>query len=194
LSTVLSASPNILQNSREHTEAVTVSNRGELVTRRLHLRCPVEADASAIIAIAGDWDVARRLGRVPHPYTEANFRFFIERVVQSEPTWAIVVKQSAELVGVIGLAPHGESRSAELGYYVARPYWGQGLATEAAQAIVHVAFEVNGYAKLTSGYHADNPASGRVLAKLGFKPVGRSSRPCLAEGKDKPSIEVELIA
>lgn len=172
---------------------MTGSNRGELVTPRLHLRCPVEADASAIIAIAGDWDVARRLGRIPHPYTQADFRFFIERVVQSEPTWAIVVKESAELVGVIGLVPHGESRSAELGYYVGQPYWGQGLATEAAEAIVRMALEVNGYAKLTSAYHADNPASGRVLAKLGFKPVGRSSRPCLAEGKDKASIEVELI-
>jgi RimJ/RimL family protein N-acetyltransferase len=174
--------------------AVTMSNGRELFTQRLHLRCPVEADASAIIAIAGDWDVARRLGRVPHPYTQADFRFFIERVVPSEPTWAIVGRRSAELVGVIGLVPHGESRSAELGYYVGRPHWGQGLATEAAQAIVRMALEVYGYAKLTSGYYADNPASGRVLAKLGFKAVGRSNRPCLAEGKDKPSIEVELMA
>jgi RimJ/RimL family protein N-acetyltransferase len=74
-----------------------------------------------------------------------------------------------------------------------RPHWGQGLATEAAQAIVRMALESMGYAKLTSRYHADNPASGRVLAKLGFKPVGRSNYRCLAEGKDKPSIEVELI-
>jgi RimJ/RimL family protein N-acetyltransferase len=51
-----------------------------------------------------------------------------------------------------------------------------------------------GYARLTSGYHADNPASGRVLAKLGFKPIGVSNRMCLAEGKDKPAIDVELLA
>jgi ribosomal-protein-alanine N-acetyltransferase len=173
---------------------VTVPNGGELFTRRLHLRCPVAADASAIIAIAGDWDVARRLGRVPHPYTQEDFRFFIESVVPSEPTWAIVARRSDELVGVISLVPHGEGRSADLGYYVGRPHWGQGLATEAAQAIVRMGLEAKCYAKLTSRYHANNPASGRVLAKVGFKPVGRSNTLCLAEGENKPSIEVELIA
>jgi [ribosomal protein S5]-alanine N-acetyltransferase len=139
---------------------VTAPNVGELFTRRLHLRRPVEADASAIIAIAGDWEVARRLGRVPHPYTQEDFRVFIEHVVPSEPTWTIVVRQSNELIGVISLVPHGESQSAELGYYVGRSHWGKGLATEAAQAIVRMGLEAL----------------------------------CLAEGKDKPSIEVELIA
>ena len=139
---------------------MTVPN-GEILTRRLHLRRPVEADASAIVAIAGDWEVARRLGRVPHPYTQEDFRVFMEHVVPSEQTWAIVVRRSDELVGVISLVPHGESRSAELGYYVGRSHWGQGLATEAAQAIVRMGLEDMGYAKLTSRYHADNPASGR---------------------------------
>jgi len=78
----------IHQNGKEHRKTVTVPH--ELFTRRLHLRRPAEADAPAIIAIAGDWDVARRLGRVLHPYTQEHFRFFIERVVPSEPTWAIV--------------------------------------------------------------------------------------------------------
>jgi RimJ/RimL family protein N-acetyltransferase len=163
----------------------------ELFTERLQLRRPVEVDASAIIAIAGDWEVARRLRRVPHPYTRADFRFLIECVVPSEPTWALVLRRSAQLVGIVGLVPHAESQSAELGYYLGRAYWGQGLATEAAQAIVRMALEVNGYAKLTSGYHTDNPASGRVLAKLGFQSVGHSNRPCLVEGKQKSSIEVE---
>src|SRR5271167_4806834 len=165
-------------------------NTGELFTKRLHLRRPVEADASAIIAIAGDWEVARRLGRVPHPCTLEDIRFFMERVVPSEPTWAIVMRRTEELVGIISLAPHGERQCAELSYYVGRPHWGQGLATEAAQSIVRMSFDAMGYAKLTSRYHADNPASGRVLAKLGFQPVGRSIHPCLAEGRDKPSIDV----
>lgn len=195
LSTVLIyIGPKIHLHGKEHTKTVTAPDGGELFTRRLYLRRPVEADASAIIAIAGDWEVARRLARVPHPYTQEDFRVFTERVVPNEPTWAIVVRRSDELVGVIGLAPLGEGRSAELGYYVGRPHWNQGLATEAAQAIVRMGFETMGYAKLTSRYHADNPASGRVLAKLGFKPVGLSNHPCLAEGKDKPSIEVELMA
>jgi len=179
------------QNGEEQTRAVRATD--EILTERLRLRCPVESDAPAIIDIAGDWEVARRLGRVPHPYTQEHFRFFMECVVPSEPTWAIVARRSDELLGVISLVPHDESHSAELGYYLGRPHWGQGLATEAAQAIVRMGFDIKGYAKLTSRHHADNPASGRVLAKLGFKPVGLSNRPCLAEGKDKPSIEVELL-
>ena len=119
-----------------------VTRAAELFTERLHLRCPVEAHASAIIAIAGD-------------------------------------------------CPHGENRSAELGYYVARPHWGQGIATEAARAVVRLGLDSMGCTTLTSRYHADNPASGRVLEKLGFRFIGRSHHPCLAEGRDKPCIEVE---
>ncbi len=172
---------------------MTVPDGGELITQRLQLRCPVDADASAIIAIADDWEVARRLARMPHPYTADDFRFFMERIVPTELTFAIIARQSHVLVGVIGLLPHPESKSAELGYYVGRPHWGQGFATEAAQAVVHMALEAPLYAKLTARYQVDNAASGRVLAKVGFKPVSYSDHFCLAEGKYKPSTEVELI-
>ena len=57
-------------------------------TARLHLRPPVEQDAAAIISIAGDWEVARRLARVLHPYTDTDVRFFLDHVVPNEPTWA----------------------------------------------------------------------------------------------------------
>jgi len=184
---------NPFQQLRVGCETLTAANGEELFTKRLHLRRPVAADALAVIAIVSDWEVARRLARVPHPYTQDDFRVFIERVVPSESTWAMVMRSSDELVGVIGLVPPREGRSAELGYYVGRAHWNHGLATEAAQAVVRFGFETMGYAKLASRYHADNPASGRVLAKLGFKPIGVSNHPCLAEGKDKPSIEVEFV-
>jgi ribosomal-protein-alanine N-acetyltransferase len=164
-----------------------------LETARLHLRQPAERDAAAIMAIAGDWEIARRLSRVPHPYTDADARFFFDQVVPNEPTWAIVWRQSGRVIGMIGLSPAPDGGSAEIGYYVARDHWGRGFATEAAQAIARVGIETFGYQKLTSGYYADNPASGRVLAKLGFTVVGASSRPCLAEGKDKASVEVEYV-
>jgi RimJ/RimL family protein N-acetyltransferase len=159
-------------------------------TARLCLRAPVEQDSEAIAAIAGDWEIARRLARVPHPYTAADLRFFFDQVVRTEPTWAIIWRQTDKLIGMVGLSPASDDRSAELGYYVSRDYWGQGVATEAGQAIVRVAFETFGYHKLTSGYFADNPASGRVLAKLGFTVVGNSHRRCLAESRDKPAVEV----
>jgi RimJ/RimL family protein N-acetyltransferase len=164
-----------------------------LDTARLHLRPPVEQDAAAIIAIAGDWEVARRLARVPHPYTAADIRFFLSHVVANEPTWAILCRQTSRLLGIMSLAPAPDGRSAELGCYIARDHWGRGIATEAALAITRVGFESFGFFKLTSGYHADNPASGRVLAKFGFTIVGTSSRPCLAEGKHKSSVDVAWV-
>ncbi|MGC1459117.1 MAG: GNAT family N-acetyltransferase [Steroidobacteraceae bacterium] len=173
---------------------MSVGDGEHLFTARLHLRPPIATDAEAIIAIVGDWEVARRLSRVPHPYGYADFRFFLEQIVVNEPTWAIVLRETNELAGAIGMAPHRDGESAELGYYIARSHWGQGLATEAGQAIVRLGIEEIGYPRLTSGYHADNPASGRVLAKLGFRHVGFSNRECLAEGKDKPSITVERVA
>jgi RimJ/RimL family protein N-acetyltransferase len=164
-----------------------------LDTARLRLRQPDERDAEAIISIAGDWEVARRLARVPHPYSDADVRFFFNHVVPNEPTWAILWRETGQLIGMIGLAPTPDARSAELGYYIARDHWGRGVATEAALAITNIGFESYGYLKLTAGYHADNPASGRVLTKLGFTVAGTSSRPCLAEGKHKPSVEVERV-
>jgi RimJ/RimL family protein N-acetyltransferase len=164
-----------------------------LDTARLHLRRPLVQDADAIVSIAGDWEVARRLARVPHPYTDVDVEFFFNHVLPNEPTWAILWREPRRLIGMIGLAPAADGRSAELGYYIARDHWGCGVATEAALAITKVGFESFGYLKLTSGYHTDNPASGRVLAKLGFVIVGRSRRSCLAEGKDKPSVEVEWV-
>jgi RimJ/RimL family protein N-acetyltransferase len=164
----------------------------ELDTPRLHLRRPLEQDAAAIIAIAGDWEIARRLARMPHPYGPADVRFFFDHVVPNEPTWAILWRETGRLIGIMGLAPAPDARSAELGYYIERDCWGRGVATEAARAVTKLAFESLGYVKLTSGYHADNPASGRVLAKLGFTIVGTANRPCLAEGRDKACIEVEL--
>lgn len=69
----------------------------------------------------------------------------------------------------------------------------RGVATEAARAVVHAAIRSSGYCRLKSGYHMDNPASGGVLMKVGFTVVETSNRPCLAEGRDKPSVEVALI-
>jgi len=162
-------------------------------TERLHLRPPGEQDADAIIGIVSDWEVARRLGRIPLPYTGADLCYFLDQVVPNEPTWAIVWRENCRLIGIIGLVPARTGDSAELGYYVARDCWGRGIATEAAREIIKLGFDCYGYSKLTAGYHEDNPASGRVLAKLGFVVAGTSIRPCLAAGTDKPCVDMECL-
>ena len=98
------------------------------------------------------------------------------------------------VVGCVGLAPTDDPHAAELGYYMRRSHWGQGLATEAAAAVVRYGFGHLALGHLVSGHYADNPASGRVLRKLGFVEVGRDERFSLSLGQTAPSIAMRLEA
>jgi len=162
------------------------------MTTRLVMRRPIESDMPPIIEHANDWEVARRLGRLPHPYGIVDARFFLDEVVPNELVWAITLRGEGLFMGAVGLTPKPGSGAAELGYWLGRRFWGQGIATEAASAVVEYGLHSLGLAALTSGYFADNPASGRVLVKLGFVEIGRAERPCRAEGKPLPSVEVIL--
>jgi RimJ/RimL family protein N-acetyltransferase len=166
--------------------------RPDLVTERLRLRRPDDGDAEAILAIAGNWEVARRLARVPHPYEPGDARFFLEQIVPAEWVWAITLEGNAALLGVIGLTPDEETDSAELGYWLSPTHWGRGITTEAARAVIAFGFEELSLPAITSGYFADNSASGRVLDKLGFVETGRGMRPCLALGGEVAAVRMIL--
>ena len=143
------------------------------------------------MAIAGDWQVARRLSRVPHPYTAEDARFFLDHVVTTEATWAMILKATQAMVGAVGLTRRTEG-TAELGYYVGQPHWGRGYASEAAAAVVNHGFTKLGLSLIVGGFLADNPASGQVLLKLGFEVTGAGERFSMATGTAMPSVEVEL--
>lgn len=164
-----------------------------LHTTRFGIRKPVEKDIPAIVSIAGDWEVASRLARMPYPYSKENAHFFLAEIVPHELAWAIVDRRSDQMVGVIGLAPcEHPPGSIELGYYIGRQHWGQGIATEVGAVVTALGIGLVGQRNVRSGYFVDNPASGRVLEKLGFVTVGTSERPCLTTGEAKQSIEVAL--
>ena len=169
---------------------LSLSERPELVTERLSLRWPNDGDSDAIVGIVGDWQVARRLARVPHPYGPAEARFFVEQVVPAEWVWAITLRDCDELVGAIGLTPDADT--AELGYWLSPRLWGRGITTEAARVVVSFGFASLGLPYLTSGDFEDNPASGRVLEKLGFIETGRVMRSCLAAGVEVRSARMRL--
>jgi RimJ/RimL family protein N-acetyltransferase len=169
-------------------------SRPVLETERLILRRPDASDVGSIMVIAGDWEIARRLARVPHPYGEKDALFFLENVVPSEWVWAITLRASPELVGMVGLSPDPSPDTAELGYYLGRGHWGLGIATEAAAAVVSFGMNVLDLRRITSGYFSDNPSSGRVLNKLGFVQTKHAERPCLATGVSAPSIEMHLVS
>jgi RimJ/RimL family protein N-acetyltransferase len=91
------------------------------------------------------------------------------------------IANSGLLIGCTGYRAFGEDH-AELGYWIGKPYWGLGYASEAVRALIIHAFERDGFDYLTVGHFTDNPASARVIAKFGFVPQGRQVRDCAARG------------
>jgi RimJ/RimL family protein N-acetyltransferase len=161
-------------------------------TRRLTLRPPWLCDAPAIVALANNWNVARQLGRLPHPYGPEDAAFFLREIVPAEHIVAITSADDGTLMGFAGFTDHGAAW--ELGYWLGEPFWGQGFATEAAAALLDAAVYSFGRALFTSAHFLDNPASCRVLTKLGFQPTHQALRPNLASGTQKPAREMALTA
>lgn len=165
-----------------------------LETERLRLR-PVGADdARRIAQLAGDWSIASMTARVPFPYTERDAAEWIAELGSGEVVAAIIRRgdDAAELIGLVGYTPSPGGRSAELGYWIGRPYWGAGFATEAAAAVVRHCFESERFDCLTCCHFADNPASGRVIAKLGFVYAGECSAWCEARRREAPALLYNL--
>ena len=128
--------------------------------------------------------MAKNTSRVPHPYTEDDaFEFLgiaaIGWATGGDLLFAIVEKASGAYLGGCGVHPaHGW----EIGYWLGKPYWGQGYATEAAGRLLAYAFNQCAADRLTARWFHDNPASGRVLAKLGFQPEAEDVSDCRARG------------
>jgi RimJ/RimL family protein N-acetyltransferase len=155
----------------------------------LLLRPGFPEDAPALAAAIGDEQVARNLGRVPWPYSLADAQSFLARPADPCLPSCLITERTASaplLVGGCGLHRR-ESGAIEHGYWIARPHWGRGIATEAARAIVGIARALR-LPALDAGHFLDNPASGRVLEKLGFTPTGIiAPRFCLARGGEVPA-------
>jgi len=165
-----------------------------LTTPRLFLRAPAATDAAAIAALANDLAVARWLSRMPHPYGLDDARAYIADVVPKEWAWLIAEREDRRVLGVISLWPAASADAVELGYWIGRPFWGQGYATEAAGAVVAHGRKALAGRPFVASFAEDNPASARVLAKLGFAPVGRSERHIRSLGVSRPHIDVRLEA
>jgi [ribosomal protein S5]-alanine N-acetyltransferase len=141
-----------------------------LTTTRLRLRAPVAADAQRIATFIGDWDVAKMLSSPPYPYREADALSWIATLTsETSATYALV--HANGVIGVVGIEQR-HNGVAELGYWLAKPFWGRGLMTEAARAVVKAARACAPDAPLSCGHFDDNGASKRVIEKLGFVATG----------------------
>lgn len=142
-------------------------------SHRLLLRPIWPEDAAALFAGIADEGVVRHLARAPWPYEERHAREFAQLPADPiYPRFLIARARDAALVGCIGLDATAAPGVAELGYWIARPHWGQGYATEAGAAVLAIARTL-GHREVRASHFLDNPASGRVLRKLRFEPTGR---------------------
>lgn len=143
-------------------------------TRRLSLRGPEPRDLSRLASLANDPDIARMTLRMPHPYGSGDAEAFLLNVASQDPRKAatfVIADDGDRPVGVIGLFEDADP-APEIGYWVGRPYWGRGYATEALEGALAWARRKWRRRALVAGHFDDNPASGRVLEKAGFLYTG----------------------
>jgi RimJ/RimL family protein N-acetyltransferase len=147
-----------------------------LETKRLRLRPFVPTDAPVVRRLAGAREIADTTREIPHPYPEGAAETWIaSHALLHEEGRALtlaVEEPGGRLIGAIGLRLHGEDRNAELGYWIAVEEWGRGYGTEAARAVLDFGFGVLGLHRIWATHFARNPASGRVMEKIGMSPEG----------------------
>ena len=145
-------------------------------TERLLLRPGWAEDAPALARAIADEQVVRNLATAPWPYALHDAEAFLASPRDpAMPSFLITERTAGEprLVGACGLGRR-PSGAVELGYWIARPFWNKGFATEAGQALIEIARALK-LPRLEASHFIDNPASGRVLEKLGFRPTGLSA-------------------
>ena len=155
-----------------------------LATARLDLRPLRRSDASLLRLYAGEARVARMTSSVPHPYPPGAAEAFIERAatMATGAAWAIDGARVGlpEVVGSVEIR-RPDAEGCEIGYWIAPPFWNDGLAREAVGAAVEA--DPFGCASMRGSVFQDNPASAHVLAALGFERSGEGETYSVARGE-----------
>ena len=148
-------------------------------TTRLRIRSLRDDDLVDLLTLAGDWEVARWLATMPHPYTAADARDWIARVQQDHATgrprrFAIALKENDRLIGGVGLDGSAGDSSEEpaLGYWLGRPHWGNGYAREAVAVVIDYGLRSLGMESIRAYTDPSNLASQNVLLHCGLERVG----------------------
>ncbi|MCY1644111.1 GNAT family N-acetyltransferase [Methylorubrum sp. SL192] len=167
-------------------------------TRRLWLRWPTARDAEAVSRFAGDPAVAEMTARIssPLPLPEAESFVIQARAMNTAGEGLIMAlcrrAAPANLIGVVSVENRPDAVEPHLGYWLGRPFWGEGLMTEAAEALVDATFAYAGERALASSAMIGNPGSRRVLEKCGFRLTGESAPVFEARGGVVPSYNFRL--
>lgn len=154
-----------------------------LVTERLVMRPPHADDIPELAQLADNRRIAEMLARMPHPYGKREAEAFIARSGRRAggAVYALTIAETGAFIGCAGL----ESRDGglELGYWIGELYWGKGYATEAAHALVDLAFRVTDIDRLQVACRVTNMASRRVIHKCGFQYSGQGMLDSIVAGR-----------
>jgi RimJ/RimL family protein N-acetyltransferase len=150
----------------------------ELRTARLLLRFHEQKDIPAIVRLAGAREIAATTLNIPHPYTEEDAQRFLAKAEEGfhagrSISFAICRLPDGDLCGGVGFVISETHQRAELGYWIAVPFWGMGYATEASRAVVEYGFTNLGLHRIHAHYFSENTASSRVLEKIGMRHEGQ---------------------
>lgn len=147
----------------------------QLQTERLILRLYKPSDIPTIVRLIGAREIAATTLRIPHPYTERDARTLLRRFAKERPPthFGIFLRETGEHCGGAGLNIEPDHDRAELGYWIGLPYWGKGIASEAAQEVVRFGFETLELHRIYANCFVGNDASAKILLKLGMRHEGR---------------------
>ena len=166
----------------------TMIRQPTLQTQRLTLRPFMLSDAPQVKQLAGAWEIADTTLSIPHPYEDGMAEKWIKTHFcglkeGSEVIFAVLVGEVNILCGAVGLLIDRENYRAEIGYWIGKPYWGKGYCTEAAREVLRYAFEDLALHRIHSSHFSRNPASGRVMQKIGMTYEGCHRQHILKWGK-----------
>ncbi|MDF1511139.1 GNAT family N-acetyltransferase [Robertmurraya sp. DFI.2.37] len=144
-----------------------------LETERLLLRLFTEADAEQVQFLCDNINIYKSTLNLPFPYSLQCALSWIANHEQNYTEdklyeFAITDKKNGELYGAIALSNQRLHRNGEIAYWIGEPFWGNGYATEAAQAMLDFAFEEKNYHRVYARYFKSNPASGKIMKKCGM--------------------------
>jgi len=148
-------------------------------TARLRLRPHRDDDLAEMVALIGNWHVARWLSNLPYPYSEADGRWWIagvreEHAAGAPRRFAVALKDTDRIIGGVGLDadPGDDADETAIGYWLGEPYWGRGYGSEAAAAVIDYGFRTLGLASIRAYTDPANVRSQKVLLACGLTPAG----------------------
>ena len=166
------------------------NNLFQITTQRLTLKRPDRSINKTLFAsLVGDWDIAKWLSDVPYPYTEKHAEKFIKRSRKDDLRFSVFYDNI--LVGGVGVS-FEDHNQLDLGYWIAKDYWGYGFATEASEGLINYVKNETQFKAITACYVKGNKASANVLKKLGFIEIGECEEYFMSRNKTMDCVDLIL--